>query len=332
MAQRTENNPPFGYKFNSKVVQDLTELYAMSGGNGLDLTGETDSSAALQLLIDSSSDGDTVKIPDGKLKLDGQININKELYIVADSTTVELAPSITGFFIDSDNVTIKGFNFNCVSKTTEAITVNSKNRFNISECNFFNLSYGVRFYSTRLTGDNELSSISNSYFLDCTYGVCSEEGAEYVNITSCRMHNCTTGVSISGGNISLIGCNITRGNVGILLLSGANNSHGIISACQINHVNTPIKSDGMTKGHTIVGCHIYQGNINLKDSIGLCFDNCVIVATNFWADNCTALFVKNCRIWEIYGFNVDLSKNGNASTVVSHNNYIYDTGLAYTGI
>ena len=33
MAQRTENNPPFGYKFNSKVVQDLTELYAMSGGD-----------------------------------------------------------------------------------------------------------------------------------------------------------------------------------------------------------------------------------------------------------------------------------------------------------
>ena len=317
-----------------EVLEELTNWVESSGGNtaGLDLTGATDSSTALQLLIDSSSNGDTIKIPEGKLKLDSQVNIDKELYIIADSTSVELAPSIIGFFIDSDNVIVKGFNFNCVSKTTEAITINSKNGFNVSECNFLNLGYGIRFYSTIVTGVNELSSISNCYFLDCTNGIASEERGEYVNITSCRLHNCTTGVSISGGNVSLIGCNITKGSTGVSLLSGANNSHGIISGCQINHVPTPIKSDGITSGHTITGCHFFQGNIDLKDSIGLSFMDCFVAVTNFWADNCTALFVKSCRMFDGYGLNVDLSKNGNASTVVSQDNYMYNTGVAYTGI
>lgn len=335
MTQRTKNNPPFGWRELGKSIEDLTELYEMQGGTiSIDITGASDVSASLQSVIDGASTGDTIKIPSGKIRLESQVNIDKELYIVSDSCSVEVIGDISAFFIDSDNVTVKGFNFHSsdAANGAEAITVNSKNRFNISDCNFSDLDYGVRFYSTRLTGTNELSIIHNSYFVDCNYGIVSEEGGEYTNITSCRLHNCNVGVSISGGNVTLIGCNITFGLTGVELLAGANNSHGIISGCEINHTSTPIKADGMTKGHTIVGCHLYQGDINLKDSIGVCFDNCVIVATNFWADNCTALFFKNCRIWEIYGFSVDLSKNGNPSTVISHNNYIYDTGAVYSGI
>jgi hypothetical protein len=40
MAQRTVKNPPYGYKFNNKVVDDITELYDLSGGF---LTAETQS-------------------------------------------------------------------------------------------------------------------------------------------------------------------------------------------------------------------------------------------------------------------------------------------------
>lgn len=302
---------------------------------GLDLTGATDSSVALQTAIDEASSGDVIKLPSGTLRLESQVNIDKSISILGDNTKVHIIGSIKGFYIDSDLVEVKGVKFyaDAVVSGSEGISVNSKNEFNIVECDFDTLDYGIRFYNTKLGGrNNVVSNISSCYAKSCTYGMVSEENGEYVNITASRFYLCTTAASIAGGNVMLDGCQITQCTTGVELLAGANNSHGIISNCQINHNSTPIKADAMTKGHTIVGCHIYQGLVTLHDSIGVTFDNCVLVLTNFYADNCTAVFVKNCRIWEIYGFTVDLSYNGNASTVVSHNNYIYDTGAVYSGI
>jgi hypothetical protein len=77
MAQRTVKNPPYGYKFNNKVVDDITELYDLSGGF---LTAETQSLQNVLAIGNNTGVNDIImgtgtsftiaSAPDNKLEMD----------------------------------------------------------------------------------------------------------------------------------------------------------------------------------------------------------------------------------------------------------------------
>ena len=71
--------------------------------------------------------------------------------------------------------------------------------------------------------------------------------------------------------------NISRNAVGVDLVSGTNDGHGMLSACNINHNTTAnLRVTSVLNGFTIDACNFYDGAITLTSSSDLKFDNCII--------------------------------------------------------
>ena len=86
-------------------------------------------------------------------------------------------------------------------------------------------------------------------------------GSEYVTITGIRSAGNITGLSVGAGNVSICGGSITNNSTGVILTGGDNNGHGTITGVNINHnggvEGSNVVADGVTKGFTFTGCHIY---------------------------------------------------------------------------
>ena len=333
MAQRTRNNPPFGWKVTGLIIDDLTELFTNSI---TDIQGLTDVSSEIQDLIDNTDVGGTVVLPNGLLLVSNQVNIDKEIKIIGSGTTIKTSSGIKVFNIDSDNVTIQDLNFvNLGSKVVSqyGIFVNSKNNFKIHNCKFNDLYHGISFESTILTGANVTSEISNCHFESNTYGILGGVRGEYVNIVGCRGYLNTNHIEFAGGNININSCILTKGTNGINVLSGANDSHGIINGCEINHQSgNALYFDSIVNGHTVSSTHIFQGKIHLKDCTGVAIRNVMMDITDFRFENAVGSVFSNNRHSSAYANTVDKSYNGAAaSVVIANDNYILN-GTAYTGI
>ncbi len=104
------------------------------------------------------------------------------------------------------------------------------------------------------------SQISDCAALECQVGlqIDNGSGAEYNVFSNFNAIGNITGVQIGAGNNTLLGGNIVQNTTGVSLTSGSNNGHGIFSGTNINHNGAyNIKADGVTNGHTFIGCHIY---------------------------------------------------------------------------
>ena len=337
MAQRTRNNPPFGWKVTGLIIDDLTELFSQEINKyGFDLTGVTDGSTILQTAIDNSVSGDTIILPNGIIKIDNQVNIDKKIKIIGSGTTILIDSNIKAFNIDSDFVSVENIDFiNLGSKTTlqYGVFVNSKNNFKIHNCSFDGLYHGVNFENTILTGSNKNSTISDCYFTNNTYGILGGSRGEYVNITGCRGYLNTNHVEFEGGNINITSCIFTKGTNGVRVMSGLNDSHGIISSCELNHISgNPLYFDGITKGMTVNACHVFQGSIYLKNCSGVSLTNCMFDVNNFLFENAVGSKFTDNRHLTAYANTVDKSYNGAAASVVIANDNYLINGTAYTGI
>jgi hypothetical protein len=83
-------------------------------------------------------------------------------------------------------------------------------------------------------------------------------GAEYNTFTNFNASGNVQGPYIAAGNTTMIGGSICQNNTGVYLSGGTNNGHGIFSGVNINHNGAyNIRANGVTNGHTFIGCHIY---------------------------------------------------------------------------
>ncbi len=111
-------------------------------------------------------------------------------------------------------------------------------------------------------------------------------GAEYVTVSNFTASGNTLGVAMDAGNVTFLGGNVVDNTNGIFLTGvGSNNCHGIFDGVNINHnTQSNIKADGVTRGHTFTGCHIYgnaagsQGNIWFLNSRGILIQGGIIDA------------------------------------------------------
>jgi hypothetical protein len=337
MAQRTVNNPPFGWKTTGKIIDDLTELFSQDSNQyGFDLTGITDGSVILQDAVDSSVSGDSIILPNGIIRIDNQVNFDKKIKIIGSGTNILTDSNIKVFNIDSDFVSVENIDFiNSGTRTADqyGIFVNSKNNFKIHNCSFDGFYHGVKFENTILTGNNKTSTISDCYFTINTYGILGGERGEYVNITGCRGYLNSNHIEFEGGNISVTSCIFTQGTNGINVMGGLNDSHGIISGCELNHISgNPLYFDGITKGMTVNACHVFQGNIYLKNCSGVSLTNCMFDVNNFLFEGAVGSKFTNNRHLTAYANTVDKSYNGvPVSVVIANDNYLID-GTSYTGL
>ena len=135
----------------------------------------------------------------------------------------------------------------------------------INGCWFTNLSgNGIvgQYMIGSASGSNHEGSmmVSDCTVDNCNFGINFGLRAEYCCINNCNVFNSTTGVSITGGNNSIIGGQITGCTTGLQLLPGANGAHCVASSVKINHNTTNIAcSQGLI--YTFSGCQIYAGHL-----------------------------------------------------------------------
>ena len=124
--------------------------------------------------------------------------------------------------------------------------------------------------------------ITNCFIENCGIGIKTTTHAEYCTINNCHICNNYYGVENNGGNNYFTSCHVDSNYCGFFMdnESGtlANNTHGGIVGCTINHTGSnagdAIHMINATSGMAIVGCNIFYGNIYLKDCQAIGIHGC----------------------------------------------------------
>ena len=113
--------------------------------------------------------------------------------------------------------------------------------------------------------------VDKCWFNSCYIGLFLDAQGEYGQYTDMTMNECQIGLWSDAGNIILSGINSNYNQVGAVFsgLAGANDTHNTVAASMFNH-NTlySIVCTEMLNGVTFNGCHIFDGNAYVDDSMG----------------------------------------------------------------
>lgn len=144
--------------------------------------------------------------------------------------------------------------------------------FNGSAIYMANTGISVRGYLT--------ASELNVY--NCMVGINIDWYSEYNKFTDVMINSCNHACINNGGNNVFVNCTF-HGILGFLMDNSGgdkgNNSHGTCLACTFNHINS---NDGYaavvknnTNGFIFTGCQMWYSKINIENSRGMTFSNCL---------------------------------------------------------
>lgn len=123
------------------------------------------------------------------------------------------------------------------------------------------------------------------------------------------------GVEIANGNVVLANGTITQCPIGLRLVGGGNDAHGVISNVLINHNATNIKAtNAVANGEPFVGCDVYEGDINLISSTGVHFIGGHVDPNNYYFDGSTGTVFDAVTFPQSYTNTIHNSYNSHAST------------------
>ena len=177
------------------------------------------------------------------------------------------------FTVSNDEYNMKDqtlLGMNDITKLQEkGVSITDKDYVRLTNITFKNFAGGCGLYVENAYGEHDTLAATGLIFRDNAIGANLEERAEYCVFTNCHFTGNGIGAKIRGGNNMMNACNINDNVDGIQLLAGENDSHGIISNCQINH-NTQyaIYIDGIGSGETFIGNHVYYGGVMIKNTNG----------------------------------------------------------------
>ncbi|HEY8805547.1 MAG TPA: hypothetical protein VIM42_10670, partial [Clostridium sp.] len=123
----------------------------------LDTTGTIDNTTQIQLMLDSFLAGSDLRIPSGKYKINGTINLKAGIKIEAQSDVTFIGIGTNDLFTANSNTTFSGIGFqNC----NNAININGQNLITVYWCNFKN---NIVYSAVNIYNGTNIS-ISNSFF------------------------------------------------------------------------------------------------------------------------------------------------------------------------
>lgn len=231
---------------------------------------------------------DVVYIPSGTFLIASDLTLADNKIIVGDGHSSIVKPPINGaaFIFGNrnqlENIHIQGYGK--AVNTSRGVFIDggvsgdASKEHTILNCFFTDLSDdGVHVTRTDYPTHSTGSSFTNNKFISCNKGLVFETKGEYNTITGGAISNCDIGVLVRGGNNTFSSVNISRNAVGVDLVSGTNDGHGMLSVCNINHNTTAnLRVTNILNGFTIDACNFYDGAITLASSSDLKFDNCII--------------------------------------------------------
>ena len=144
----------------------------------------------------------------------------------------------------------------------------------IRNCEFrnFNLA-GIHLFRTHSLYTRTFK-ITDCVFINNWYGLLSDVRSEYHTVIGCSMNYNQIGCFIAGGNNFMSCCHFEANAVGCVV-SGTNrdnDSHGSIVGSSFNHNGSfALCCIDINNGFTFDGCHIFDGDLLIDNSIGLVF-------------------------------------------------------------
>lgn len=191
-----------------------------------------------------------------------------------------------GVFILSDGIT----------PGQTGVYINNKTRTKVRGCAFVGIQ-GSGYQIENSIGQRDGNIISDSIFTGCLIGVDLEERGEYVTVVGCHLTNCETGIHIVGGSSNISACNITNCTNGVHITAGANDAHGRVTNCIINHATQyNVKVDSINvSDFKFDACDLYYGSIWLRYCSGVVFTGCVFDANSFYFEQALYNYFVSCH-------------------------------------
>lgn len=157
-------------------------------------------------------------------------------------------------------------------------------------------SFGIELLST---GDNGASDVTGYRFKEGAVfeGVTGEnnyisfrigEGGQYSRYTDCKSIQSICGISVCGGNITVNNGQFDNNRVNAHVGAGSNNAHGSFVGGTMNHAKLRgLVVANITNGHVFTGVNMFDGHIEVYNSIG------VVISGGLIASEITALLNAN---------------------------------------
>lgn len=322
-------------------------------GTGIDPTGATDSSTAIQAVLDAavtSAFGKAVYLPPGSylatgLDLPSGVKFygwGSELKAPIGSTGAILTINGAAFNNRVEGITFSG---NLASNTAAGLSAVSGSQVGIliqndvemciiTHCLFRNFgSVGLQlseigYASGGARWDGASNKIESCQAENCYYGVAFETRAEYVTATGVSAVNCRFGMVIRGGNVMLANCQLNKNYLGLHVASSINSGHGSATGCQFNHnTNIAIQVDEPANGFQFTGCQIFYGTVLFNACAGVMYNGCTFGNVTIRATGGGKNLLADCFITS----NTTMTHNWNGvtSNTTLHNCYRAD-GTALT--
>lgn len=156
--------------------------------------------------------------------------------------------------------------------------------------------------------------------------------AEYVVVTNVGIRACATGIAITGGNATITGGYVTDCTaIGVELIAGTNDSHGVMLGVEINHTadaGNAVKAGAIANGFTFEGCQIYYGKITLTSSVGVKFRGGQIDVASFNFDGSTGTEFDGVHLVGSLANTVNNDVNSHASETLWRPNCRLLTGVS----
>jgi len=295
--------------------------------------GLTDDTAAIQLAFNNSNN---VYFPAGTYvsKTITVINDGTHIYGDGHSSILEFKTGETGVLLSCSDKRVNINNlrfFGGLTSTQRSISVSASDRNGIyiySQQN--SIINGVTIDGFANTGLHIVDTanyvwerflVTNSTFLNNYKGIDTGLFGEYTRYSNLDITSNYIGITIRSGNITNVNSKIAKNGTGVFLASGtANNGHGNMNGCLINHNDYAIISQSTSNGYNFVACNIFDGIIKIEDSQGIKISDGIINVIQFYLDNSSAFILRN-QMYTSYG-NTISRFNGDTSLFVD--NYFAD--------
>lgn len=159
--------------------------------------------------------------------------------------------------------------------TQIGIKITSSDRVTIRNCEIYYMTHsGIYTYyvgNSWVYGVN----IDGNFIHDNYCGVRLDTRSEYSRVMNNAINNNQMGVKCTSGNMLFTGNSITKNVVGFVLGPGDNNSHGSMSACQMNHCGLyGLFIYATDNGFTFTGTQHWSAPVLISSSKGSVFTGC----------------------------------------------------------
>jgi hypothetical protein len=311
--------------------------------------GSTNDQAAIQNAVNS---GYPVFFANNNYRVNTTVTIpsNAFLFGFGTGSIISTTSNISIFTIQGKNIQIqnlafvgndsgaaqRGINLTGNSGLTLDYTSN-----HITNCYFKDLNH-AGIYITLIVGTTGSTHQGGIYALNCYAESCGigflcDTRGEYNTFSNCVAYACTTGFRIVGGNNVWVGGHITDCTTGIILATGTNDAHGIVSSCLLNHNTTAITGTNIVNGFKFMNLSMWTtGSLNFSNCTDIRFENCEFSSTVITSTNNTRFEIINpvfrsSPTWAVTG-TLTLRRTGDvvAKTAANNSVLVHDTSNTFT--